>query len=176
MSDKKRKAAPRREREEAAIENLKRKRAKEREGATKPVEEGSEQSHVVNKSQIKDPDSDDEVEHKEDPLYDPDQDEKDETWVATRRHGRNTDAVLTCPACFAIVCSECQRHSSYLTQFRAVFVENCSVAKGRQVRPIIGDDDPEMKYWAVCCSACNTNIGVMDSDEIYHFHNVLEGR
>lgn len=32
---------------------------------------------------------------------------------------RNSDAVLSCPCCFNIVCMDCQRHQRYLNQFRA---------------------------------------------------------
>lgn len=26
----------------------------------------------------------------------------------------------------------------------------------------------------VCCQSCGTMVGVMDADEVVHFHNVLE--
>ena len=32
---------------------------------------------------------------------------------------RNSDAVLSCPCCFNIVCMDCQRHQKYINQFRA---------------------------------------------------------
>jgi E2F-associated phosphoprotein len=32
---------------------------------------------------------------------------------------RSSDAVLSCPCCFNIVCMDCQRHQKYLNQFRA---------------------------------------------------------
>jgi len=37
---------------------------------------------------------------------------------------RNSDAVLSCPCCFNIVCMDCQRHQKYSNQFRA---SKCSV-------------------------------------------------
>ena len=40
---------------------------------------------------------------------------------------RNTDAVLSCPCCFTIVCMDCQRHYKYVNQFRAMFVMNIVV-------------------------------------------------
>ena len=40
---------------------------------------------------------------------------------------RNTDAVLSCPCCFNIVCMDCQRHKKYVNQFRAMFVMNIVV-------------------------------------------------
>lgn len=40
---------------------------------------------------------------------------------------RDTDAVLSCPCCFNIVCMDCQRHQRYLNQFRAMFVMGITV-------------------------------------------------
>ncbi|KAL3925285.1 MAG: hypothetical protein SGILL_000510 [Bacillariaceae sp.] len=40
---------------------------------------------------------------------------------------RGTDAVLSCPCCFNIVCMDCQRHSRYPNQFRAIFVMGITV-------------------------------------------------
>ena len=40
---------------------------------------------------------------------------------------RNTDAVLSCPYCFHIVCMDCQRHTTYKNQYRAMFVMNIMV-------------------------------------------------
>jgi hypothetical protein len=40
---------------------------------------------------------------------------------------RGTDAVLSCPCCFNIVCMDCQRHSKYANQFRAIFVMGIAV-------------------------------------------------
>jgi hypothetical protein len=40
---------------------------------------------------------------------------------------RTTDAVLSCPCCFNIVCMDCQRHSKYSDQFRAMFVMGIEV-------------------------------------------------
>ena len=36
---------------------------------------------------------------------------------------RDSDAVLSCPCCFTIVCMDCQRHDVYKHQFRAMFVQ-----------------------------------------------------
>lgn len=46
-------------------------------------------------------------------FYDPNLDDKDELWVQKRRRGCNSDAVLSCPACFNTLCLECQRYSYY---------------------------------------------------------------
>ncbi len=40
---------------------------------------------------------------------------------------RNSDAVLSCPCCFNIVCMDCQRHQRYRNQFRAMFVMGITV-------------------------------------------------
>jgi len=121
-------------------------------------------------------DSGDELNHEPDPLFDPERDDKDEAWVRKNcmpQGGRKSDAVLCCPACFTLLCFDCQQHDEYANQYRAMFVQNCKVLK-QEVRPTeIGDDDPEMRYRAVVCSRCSTNIAVYDTEEIYHFFNVL---
>lgn len=138
-----------------------------------------------------------------DPLYDPDMDQKDADWVLNRyqRHtraaaaaaaavsgggsgerggagggggaGHTTDAILSCPACFQVLCYDCQQHSTYSSQFRAMFVENCEILKHRAVRPLSGPVDPSVTYWAVVCADCTTHVGVYDSEEVYHFFNIL---
>lgn len=35
---------------------------------------------------------------------------------------RHSDAVLSCPCCFNIVCMDCQKHKRYTNQYRAMFV------------------------------------------------------
>ena len=40
---------------------------------------------------------------------------------------RYSDAVLSCPCCFNIVCMDCQRHQRYPNQFRAMFVMGIAV-------------------------------------------------
>jgi hypothetical protein len=40
---------------------------------------------------------------------------------------RHSDAVLSCPCCFEIVCMDCQQHDRYANQFRAMFVMNVAV-------------------------------------------------
>ncbi|KAL1209779.1 hypothetical protein V5N11_020109 [Cardamine amara subsp. amara] len=122
-------------------------------------------------------------------FYDSDLDDKDELWIVKKRDGRTSDAVLSCPACFTTVCLECQRHEQYVTQYRAVFVVNCKEDKdkvlqhnaispnlGKRMRDSekieTGSADNE-RVNVVLCSACSTEIGVVDSQEIYHFFNVI---
>jgi len=118
--------------------------------------------------------SDEEINMDPDPLYDPDMDQKDETWVQKRLMGEkaSTDAVLNCPACFQSLCHDCQKHDKY-QQYRAMFVDNCKVCDKEPVRPVVGDDDDEMGYFNVRCDNCDCHVGVVDSDEVYHFFNVL---
>jgi hypothetical protein len=40
---------------------------------------------------------------------------------------RHSDAVLSCPCCFEIVCMDCQQHDRHANQFRAMFVMNVAV-------------------------------------------------
>ncbi|XP_020772635.1 E2F-associated phosphoprotein [Boleophthalmus pectinirostris] len=87
-------------------------------------------------------------------LYDPDEDDRDQAWVdnkrrqyqsrrrppggaraAVRSQGLcSSDAVLNCPACMTTLCLDCQRHEKYRTQYRAMFVMNCTVKKDEVLR------------------------------------------
>ena len=40
---------------------------------------------------------------------------------------RNSDAVLSCPCCFTIVCMDCQQHERYDNLYRAMFVQSIAV-------------------------------------------------
>ena len=86
-----------------------------------------------------------------DEFYGEDLDDEDEAWVykhlrggteesvSIRKEGsekleqakmlkpRESDAVLSCPLCFNIVCMDCQQHEQYEDQFRAMFVMNIGV-------------------------------------------------
>ncbi|NXL93143.1 EAPP protein, partial [Alectura lathami] len=143
-------------------------------------------------------------------LYDPEEDSRDQEWVdAHRRRYRNqrkvlrpqqtkpsaapnSDAVLNCPACMTTLCLDCQRHESYKTQYRAMFVMNCSVNKeeilrykkklkkrnkkmknSKETAPVQTNEEEEDVYHPVLCSECSTEVAVMDKDEVFHFFNVL---
>jgi len=64
-------------------------------------------------------------------LYNPDADDDDEKWMAkqARKHekAKTSDAVLNCPACMTVICVDCQRHTTYQHQYRAMFTMNCTV-------------------------------------------------
>ncbi|XP_023738270.1 uncharacterized protein LOC111886260 isoform X1 [Lactuca sativa] len=121
-------------------------------------------------------------------LYDPNLDDKDQLWIQKKRKGQYSDAVLTCPACFTTLCLESQRHEKYVTQYRAMFVLNCKIKKGQQVSSSSSSEDKGSlkrkrfrkslavdgeSFTPVCCSVCETEVGVIDDDEVYHFYNVL---
>lgn len=142
-------------------------------------------------------------------LYDPEKDDRDQAWVDTKRRGYhgiglqrpcqkqqpvpNSDAVLNCPACMTTLCLDCQRHESYKTQYRAMFVMNCSVNReevlryknpenrkkkrgAKKMRSNSGDPaemEAEEIYHPVMCTECSTEVAVYDKDEVFHFFNVL---
>lgn len=94
-------------------------------------------------------------------LFDPDADDEDEDALVQQRHGRHTDALLSCPGCFATLCVECQQHAKIETLYRAMFVQNCRLL----------DSAGQLQ---VLCEACETRVGTFDADaEIYEFDTVL---
>ena len=172
--------------------------------------------HVASGSGPWDQDSDDEDEWESDKpakphekvnddlFYDPNMDDEDQKWVENIRKdynkGRrrqagqgqkekplpNSDAVLNCPACFMVLCLDCQRHETYEHQYRAMFVMNCSVdqtqqlkhpmkssKKGKGKKPDHSSADPNDIFNPVNCDRCSTQVAVYDREEIYHFFNVL---
>ncbi|XP_023259364.1 E2F-associated phosphoprotein isoform X1 [Seriola lalandi dorsalis] len=156
-------------------------------------------------------------------LYDPDEDDRDQAWVDARRRQYNSrkrpagafrsqsrrtqglpssDAVLNCPACMTTLCLDCQRHEKYRTQYRAMFVMNCTVKKDEVLRyktqqekkqrnrkrrrgqktetpaneapdPSPAGMDADEVYHPVQCSECSTEVAVFDKEEVYHFFNIL---
>ncbi|XP_010215538.1 PREDICTED: E2F-associated phosphoprotein [Tinamus guttatus] len=142
-------------------------------------------------------------------LYDPEEDSRDQEWVDSQRRGYrnqrrvqqqqqkpravpNSDAVLNCPACMTTLCLDCQRHESYKTQYRAMFVMNCSVNKeeilkyrkkvnkrnkkmkhSKETTSMQTNQEEEEIYHPVMCTECATEVAVMDKDEVFHFFNVL---
>lgn len=91
------------------------------------------------------------------------------------------------------------RHEKYRTQYRAMFVMNCTVKadevlryqtqsdrkqrnrKRRKVEttpdqaagPTPAGMDADELYHPVRCSECSTEVAVFDKEEVYHFFNVL---
>lgn len=113
---------------------------------------------------------------------------------------RNSDAVLSCPSCFNIVCMDCQRHQKFLNQFRAMFVMGIHVdwqsrliydeeEEGLVPKPryeeVVEPDHVESlhpsltykpgEYFPVLCANCDAQVAALDmTEEIYHFHGCLE--
>ncbi|XP_007431160.2 E2F-associated phosphoprotein [Python bivittatus] len=147
-------------------------------------------------------------------FYDPEEDNRDQEWVdMTRRRYHNirsvqsqqqqeklpaipnSDAVLNCPACMTTLCLDCQRHELYRTQYRAMFVMNCTVVKEEILKykdplnkktkrghkktkqsseSITGTERQEEEiYHPVKCTECSTEVAALDKDEVFHFFNVL---
>lgn len=138
----------------------------------------------------------------EDLFYDPLLDDEDEKWVNNKRknylksdsNAKDVDpstAVLCCPACMSVLCRDCQQHETHKDQFRAMFVFNCLVCtdevltykekmsqrQRKKLKNLTPSEDkseePEDKYHPVKCSVCQTKVAVYDSDEVYHFFNIL---
>lgn len=91
------------------------------------------------------------------------------------------------------------RHEKYRTQYRAMFVMNCTVKSDEVLRYQTRSDrkprnrkrrkaetapeqpagpapvgmDADETYHPVCCSECSTEVAVLDKDEVYHFFNIL---
>lgn len=97
---------------------------------------------------------------------------------------RNSDAILSCPCCFYIVCMDCQRHERYANQFRAMFVMNIVVKwdhrlvyDDRQNMLVEYKENTQQKeevYYTVCCANCTTTVAALDmEDEVYHFYGCL---
>lgn len=133
-------------------------------------------------------------------FYDPDEDDRDQAWVDARRRGYqrkmpqsmkrknktqglpSSDAVLNCPACMTTLCLDCQRHEKYRTQYRAMFVMNCSVNKEEVLRYKTANkrkqnrrrnkahQDPAATGAEMETDAGLTDVRLagMDEEEIYH--------
>lgn len=57
---------------------------------------------------------------------------------------RHSDAILSCPCCFQIVCMDCQRHEKYINQYRAMFVMNIGVDWNQIVHSDHGQEEPNI--------------------------------
>lgn len=116
-----------------------------------------------------------------DPLYDEDADSEDETWVRDKLLGgceaEDVTASVSCPRCFALLSMQVQQHVHYEGQFRAVFVSNCKVLEKERLhitmdklgrRPQNGE-----VFKPVACRKCDTEVAVLDAENVYHFCNVI---
>lgn len=77
-----------------------------------------------------------------------------------------------------------QPHVRYEGQFRAVFVTNCKVVQEERLRIVVGDGlgrkrnvscsgAEDEAFRPVACAVCDTEVGVLDSESVYHFFNVV---
>ncbi|VDL61290.1 unnamed protein product [Hymenolepis diminuta] len=123
----------------------------------------------------------------DDLLYDPEEDKINERFAKhlqkVSQNGQifedTTDAILNCPGCMSLLSLNCQRHSKYRTQYRTMFTLNCKVADEKTQVPAAIDlsqgtssaDIEDLKK--VVCEICNTPVGVLESNGVYHLFNVL---
>eukprot|EP01028_Stygiella_incarcerata_P005936 TRINITY_DN24481_c0_g1_i1.p1 TRINITY_DN24481_c0_g1~~TRINITY_DN24481_c0_g1_i1.p1 ORF type:complete len:226 (+),score=65.06 TRINITY_DN24481_c0_g1_i1:40-678(+) len=97
-----------------------------------------------------------------------------------------TDAILSCPGCFTTLCIDCQRHSRYSDQYRALFVQNCKIdhdhaecvdRRGDIEDTKEGDADKSLDdggvLYPVQCTVCGAEVGLVDAEGVYHFFGVL---
>ncbi|KAJ2157142.1 hypothetical protein GGF46_004713 [Coemansia sp. RSA 552] len=123
------------------------------------------------------------TEQQQEAMYDGQADTKDAEWVSRQRPGK-TDAVLSCPLCFAQICFLCQAHARYKGQYRALSVENCTVHKDQRywfgksgrLEPLDPDSVAAVEeevYALVVCDECGTKVGVQGADGEYHLFHVL---
>lgn len=116
-----------------------------------------------------------------DPLYDEHADTEDEEWVCEELLGGcgalDVTPSVSCPSCFTLLSMQVQQHVQYEGQFRAVFVTNCKVIEKERLqittdklgrRPKKGE-----MFKPVVCRKCDTEVAVLDVDEVYHFCNVI---
>ncbi|KYR02521.1 hypothetical protein DLAC_01365 [Tieghemostelium lacteum] len=133
---------------------------------------------------------------KDELLFDTDEDEDNDNWIrenfsnisiTNSNNNNNSDysnnktvkknnTYLSCPACFTLLCIDCQRHDRFKNQYRAMFVKNCTVVIEK--RFTFKDQDENGKelieyYHPVYCEICDTQVGVYDEDEVYHFFNIF---
>ncbi len=79
---------------------------------------------------------------------------------------RSSDAILSCPCCFQIVCMDCQRHERYTNQFRAMFVMNIDV---RWDVHVATDSDHKSG------NSSTGNVNVVDQQPSFHANVVRPG-
>ena len=80
----------------------------------------------------------------------------------------------------SVLCLDCQRHEIYKTQYRAMFVVNCSVNTSQKMSFPLKNKKGKTKktvsdesYHPVTCDTCKTEVAMYDRDEIYHFFNIV---
>jgi hypothetical protein len=86
-----------------------------------------------------------------------------------------SDAVLSCPACFSLICLDCQRHESFENQWRAMFAQHVRVLTEERLTVGLSAADAASGEWynKVVCEYCEVEVGVRDQDEVFHFFDVF---
>jgi len=185
------------------------------EGFQAPLNLNDDTEKSTRREDYFDTDSEEEVEDNDpaakaqanlDSFYDPRMDSKDEEWVekqrkkyqpAQRKSAKpkplpNSDAVLSCPACFTTLCHDCQRHSTYKTQYRAMFTVNCKIDTSQRMKAPLKmnrskskkptassqleeptENTQEETFYPVRCTACDTHVAMYDNEEVFHFFNIV---
>jgi len=79
---------------------------------------------------------------------------------------RHSDAILSCPCCFQIVCMDCQRHEKYTNQYRAMFVMNIGVDWNNLVHSNDGKDETNMKSNTISNPTIPDDVDEQEKDQI----------
>lgn len=115
-------------------------------------------------------------------FYDATLDDKNQKHLDKMRSGRASDAILSCPGCFTTICVDCQQHTVYENQFRAMFVMNCKVDTNQLIKPDNSDDkqmdedeDECDAYNPIHCTVCGVEVGLREAcpDGAHIFFNVI---
>ena len=99
-------------------------------------------------------------------FYDSNLDDKDEKFIRKRN---NTDAILSCPACFSTVCTQCQQHLTFDLQYRAIESFGTKISTSE----VLKDKRSSFKGRKVVCEACEETVAIIDEENVYHFFNVI---
>lgn len=70
---------------------------------------------------------------------------------------RTSDAILSCPRCFNVVCMDCQQHERYSNQYRAMFVMNIGVDWSRKM--MYDDAIGGLKTYSSAATNRDRNLG-----------------
>ena len=97
-------------------------------------------------------DSDDEPIVVQDELYD--EEEDDELELDQVQQGNvAASQTLSCPCCFTVICTDCQRHEKHHNQWRAMFVQDCLVRPDQLQAAADGE-----VVSTVECGKCGTTV------------------
>lgn len=128
------------------------------------------ETNVDSEEKPEDIEKDDDMSREKLDFYDSGADSADEEYVKQymRVNGEiETDAQLTCPNCFVLICLDCQQHETEENLYRAILVFNCVTSKQHNFT------DGNVFLREVTCKQCNTALGFKDKHGIYELYNVL---